>query len=112
MSVTLPVVAPRSTEQYSRYTMKLARLARAAHPSPMVPPVAIKCEWHLQHGKSGQGQSDLFLVFRCLLDGLMMAGVLPGDGYSVLRVIEHTFSEPDKHTPHVFVVLQTFGDHQ
>lgn len=93
-----------------RHTKQVAWLARAARLQPMQAPLSVLCEWHPASRRVDP--DNLSHALKYVLDGLMMAGVLPGDGYSVLRVIEHAFSEPDKDTPHVLVVLQTFGDHQ
>ena len=66
-------------------------------------PYNVLCTWHPQDRRVDP--SNLSYALKYLEDGLVLAEVLPGDGYKWVRSICHIFSEPDKAFPRVVVTV-------
>ena len=65
-------------------------------------PVMVKCSWYVKDRR--KDSDNIAFAAKFLLDGLVLAGVLPDDGYEWIRGIGHWFSV-DKERPRVEVEL-------
>lgn len=87
------------------YTQLVAFFVRWC--DPMVCPVKVMCHWHCKNKRKDPDGITLGLKF--ILDGLVLAGVLPNDTWAWIRGIEHKFAV-DKNNPRVDVELREIAD--
>ena len=66
-------------------------------------PVMVKCSWYVKDKR--KDPDNVSFGVKGLLDGLVLAGVLPDDGYEWIRGIGHWFFV-DKERPRVEVELR------
>ena len=118
-SLTVPFPLPRLNDviraakihwslyatEKDEHTRKVHILARAARLRPVVGPVRVLFQWYPPNWRvdldnlSAGGQ-------KCILDGLVAAGVLPGDGPKWVIALTHEYIALDRQTPHVVVSWQ------
>jgi len=85
-------------------TQAIAWLAKEQGVTPVAGPVSIIMEWHPANRRVDP--DNLSHGFKYLADGLVLAGILLGDGYKHIREIHHVFGAIDKLVPHVEVEIK------
>jgi len=91
------------------YTQQIAALARARIKTPPSPPVIVDCVWYqptLRLDPDNVAAGGL----KVILDGLVVGGVLPGDGARIVAGIRHEFRYLRGHEQGVRVTLLQPGD--
>ena len=100
--------AKRHWSRYStpkrQHTHHVAWLAKVAKLRPVDGPVAMICIWHPRDRRVDPDNVAHGLKY--IADGLVVAGVLPGDGYQVIREIRHLFAAPDRDNARVEVAIE------
>jgi hypothetical protein len=84
----------------------IALLAQAARIRPFDGPVRVTCEWH-EPNKRRDPDGIVGGGTKCLLDGLVNAGVLKGDGWRHIAALTHTWRVAKE--PGVWVTLEEVG---
>jgi len=85
------------------HTEAIAFMARAQRFTPIEGEVDIMFFWRPKNMRTDPDNS--VHAQKYILDGLVTAGVIEGDGYKIIRVLQHEFLPPDKEDPRVEVVI-------
>lgn len=83
------------------WTERIAMEARVSR-LPRVQRALVRCHWYVRSKR--RDPDNIAAGIKLILDGLVMAGVLPGDGWRHIAGIEHVFAV-DRERPRVEVEI-------
>jgi hypothetical protein len=99
-------IIAQAKAHYGRYSSIKANytnlVAYCAHNRPPVHRAIVRCHWYTANKRRDPDNIEAGVKY--VLDGLVTAGVLPGDGWRHVAGIEHTFAV-DKQQPRVEIEI-------